>query len=103
MTCDGCYIKRAEVSLAKSAVGRAVTWHGMGLQDASCGGEDVDHAAGAADFPARRGDDIAIDVEAHAINAAMGIEVVEDTVLPQCAVLLDGIGAQFAQLTVAIL
>ena len=75
----------------------------MGFENFAVGGEDVDHRAGAAVFPAGGGDDIALAVEDHAIDTAVGGEVVEDTALTGGAVGGNGVGAQLDGLVVVAL
>ena len=75
----------------------------MGLQHPTIGRKDIDHAARSTDFPAGGGDDVALRVETHAVDATMGIEIVQHLMIAQRAIVTDGIGAQFALLAVAIL
>src|SRR5690349_6100274 len=90
------------MDIAKGAVGRSVDGNGVGFQHAAIGRKDIDHRAGAAILPASGGDDIALNVEAHAVDATVGVEVVQDLVFTHRTVVVDRVGAQFALLVLAI-
>src|SRR5712691_7491838 len=93
-------VERAEISVAKGAVGRPVHRHGMRLQDAACGRKDIQHGPRPSLTPATAGDDVALSIQAHAIDASLdtaGVlpESVQYCVSPQGVIRLQGISTQF--------
>ncbi len=82
------------------AVGGAQAGDRVGLDDPSLGVEDIDQRTGAGLGPAGGGDDISLDVQAHTVDAALGVpfvgaEGVEGFVGAKGAIVVDGVGAQF--------
>lgn len=88
----GSDVERLQIRIAKGAVGRPVNWNRMRFQDPAVGRKNVNHRPRPALLPAGCGDDIALDIQAHAVNAAMGIEVVHHLVGANRAVVVEGIG-----------
>ena len=95
-------VERAEVTVAERAVGGAIFRDGVRFDHAAGGGKDVDQRAGAALLEAGSGDDVAGGVEAHAVNAAVRAEVVQDAEGAERIVVEDGVGAELAERVAAV-
>src|SRR3989441_1345408 len=78
VTAEGSDIESPLVGVPEGAVGGGVhpDRHRVGLQDPALGVPDVDHRAWAAGIGAGSGDDVAVGIEAHPINASLGTPVI---------------------------
>ena len=68
VTATGGHIQRVQGGTAEGAVGRPVCRHRVGLDDPPRRREDVDQRPGACLPPAPGSDDIAVDIQAHAVQ-----------------------------------
>ena len=82
-------IESPQVTIAECAICRMVRWYGMRFNDPAVRSKNVDHRTRTTLFPARRGDDVALHVQAHAVDAAVRVEVVQHLVLADRAVVAD--------------
>src|SRR6266851_5723581 len=99
----GSDVERSLIGIAESAVGRCVyaNRHRVSLQHAPLGVPDVDHRARTARAGARRGDDISIAVEAHAVDAPLRApiifaELMQNDIAAQRAIRQDVIRPELA-------
>ena len=72
----GCDVKDVEVIAPETAIGGALGGDVVSLQHLTQGGEDVNRWARPAEFPAGGGDEVALGVQSHAINATMFSKIV---------------------------
>src|SRR5262249_50695894 len=99
-------IERIEIGAAETAFVRQISRERMALEHSTAWREDVRQRARSAALPAADRDDVAVGIEAHALDAAVrtamvrGERVQHDRVIER-AVGADGIGAQLAALALA--
>src|SRR5262249_56555807 len=94
-------VKAVEVAAAEAAAVRRVGRQRVGLDHGTARREHVDERAGPAALPTGTGDDVALGVEAHAFDPAVGsanvtAERMHHGAGPEAAVVANRIGTQLA-------
>src|SRR5262245_42372911 len=95
----GGHVQRSKIGAAETAAIGAVGGERMALDHRAARREQVDQRPGSAAGPAAAGDDVAVAIEAHALDAALRsavirTECVKHVAMAGAAVRGNGIGAQ---------
>src|SRR5437867_3345581 len=95
---DGGDVEGSEVVTAERAVRGAGAGDRVSLQDFAGGRKDIHQGAGSADLPPATGDDVAFGIEAHAVDAAVFAEIVQDERGSEGFVVVHGVRPELALL-----
>src|SRR6266545_6830192 len=106
VSATGGDVERIEVPAAEAAFVRKIGRDRVGFEHCARGREHVDQRAWAAALPSADGDDVAVGIETHALDAAVvaamiGAEAVQHDRVIDGAVVADRIGAQLPFVTLA--
>ena len=101
MAFGGGHVESRQVRAGEGAIRGALRREGMPLNDLAAGREDVHGGTRSAELPSSGGDDVALDVKHHAVDATVLSEVVENLRFTEAAVRPHGIGAELALLVLA--